>query len=212
MSREKIKECLDRIQENNLIVFESLSRTDFEAFLLLHKHLELVYEWGILLEGVLEQGNVELDIFARSKILANHCTSLKDSAVSEKLALVVSISSECELLCVALESFSLEKVTQETPIIGLTMAQMAYGSLVWSLQEELSPEDFVVALVEQKSAVLEKYGDLTKIANLKDQEIYRLQEELKLLYPSQVVDMQLAFGHLFVVLFGSENVSKIVNV
>ena len=95
-------------------------------------------------------------------------------------------------------------MNKKVPLIGLTMPQIAYASLVWSLQD-FSPEDFINALVARKSKVFEQYGDLTEVANLPLQEILRLQEELKLLYPSQIVDMRLAFGHLFIVLFGTEN-------
>ena len=84
------------------------------------------------------------------------------------------------------------------------MAQMVYASLVWSLQD-FSPEDFISALLEHKSAVAEKYGELTEVANLPIKDILRLQEELRLLHPSQITDVQLAFGHFFVVLFGTEN-------
>ncbi len=98
----------------------------------------------------------------------------------------------------------MKTINKKTPLIGLSMPQIAYASLVWSLQE-FSPENFVNALITQKSKVFEQYGDITEVANLPLQEILRLQEELKLLYPSQIVDMQLAFGHLFIVLFGTEN-------
>ncbi|KST63529.1 hypothetical protein [Mastigocoleus testarum] len=98
----------------------------------------------------------------------------------------------------------MKTINKKTPLIDLTMSQIAYASLVWSLQE-FSPEDFVNALVEQKQKIFERYSEITEVVNLPLQEILRLQEELKLLYPSQVVDMQLAFGHLFVVLFGTEN-------
>ena len=58
-----------------------------------------------------------------------------------------------------------EQKGSKVPLIDLTMPQMAYASLVWSLQD-FSSEDFISALVEHKSAVAEKYGELTEIANL----------------------------------------------
>ena len=64
--------------------------------------------------------------------------------------------------------------------------------MVWSLQD-FAPEDFIDALVEQKQTVFEQYGEVTEVVNLPLQEILRLQEELKLLHPSQVVDMQRRF-------------------
>ena len=137
----------------------------------------------------------------RSEVLVRHCLSLANIKVAEKLAVIISISAECEFLEIALQS---EKSSQRTPLSSLNMSQIAYSSLVWSLQE-FSPEDFINALVAQKSKVFEQYGEITEVANLPLQEILRLQEELKLLHPSQVVDIQLAFGHFFVVLFGAEN-------
>ena len=98
----------------------------------------------------------------------------------------------------------MNRTNKETPLIGLSMPQLAYASLVWSLQD-FSPEDFINALVAQKSKVFEQYSEVTEVVNLPLQEILRLQEELRLLHPSQIIDMQLAFGHFFVVLFGTEN-------
>ena len=79
-------------------------------------------------------------------------------------------------------------MNKKIPLIDLTMSQMAYASLVWSLQD-FSPSDFVNALVEKKQTVFEQYGEVTEVVNLPLQEILRLQEELKLLHPSQIADM-----------------------
>ena len=79
-------------------------------------------------------------------------------------------------------------MNKKIPLIGLTMPQMAYASLVWSLQD-FAPENFINALIEEKPTVVERYKELTEVANLCVQEIFGLQEELRLLHPSQIVDM-----------------------
>ncbi len=101
---ENIKKCLNEINENNSRVFECLNRTDFQVFVLIQKHLQLVHDWGSQLESILEQGDVDLDIFARAKILVSHCISLNRLKPVEKLALVISISAECQFLSMALEA------------------------------------------------------------------------------------------------------------
>ena len=201
MWQEKIKECLIGIKNSNNLALESLNRKDFEAFSVLAQSLELVLGWGVSLKEILEKEDVELSIFVRAEVLVRHCLSLAKIKVAEKLAVIISISAECEFLEIALQS---EKYSQRTPLSSLNMSQIAYSSLVWSLQE-FSPEDFVDALLEQKQTVFERYGEITEVANLPLPEILRLQEELKFLQPSQVVDIQLAFGHFFVVLFGEKS-------
>ncbi|MEO0966775.1 MAG: hypothetical protein AAFX80_00230 [Cyanobacteria bacterium J06639_18] len=101
---ENIKKCLNEINENNSRVFECLNRTDFQVFVLIQKHLQLVHDWGSQLESILEQGGVDLDIFARAKILVSHCISLNRLKPAEKFAVVISISAECQFLWMALES------------------------------------------------------------------------------------------------------------
>ena len=101
---ENIKKCLKEINENNSRVFECLSRTDFQVFILIQKHLQLVHGWGRQLESLLEQGDIDLDIFVRAKILVGHCISLNRLTVAEKLAVVISISAECEFLSMALKA------------------------------------------------------------------------------------------------------------
>ena len=101
---ENIKKCLKEINENNSRVFECLSRTDFQVFILIQKHLQLVHDWGSQLESLLEQGDIDLDIFVRAKILVGHCISLNRLTVAEKLAVVISISAECEFLSMALKA------------------------------------------------------------------------------------------------------------
>ena len=43
---ENIKKCLKEINENNSCLFECLNRTDFQVFVLIQKHLQLVHDWG----------------------------------------------------------------------------------------------------------------------------------------------------------------------
>ncbi len=101
---ENIKKCLKEINDNNSRVFECLNRTDFQVFVLIQKHLQLVYDWGSQLESILEQGDVDLDIFARAKILVSHCISLNRLKPAEKFAVVISVSAECQFLWMALEA------------------------------------------------------------------------------------------------------------
>ena len=91
----------------------------------------------------------------------------------------------------------------KTPLANLGVRHLAYAALVWSLQD-WSPEYFVDALIEQKSAVVERFGHLEE-ANLLDEEIGQLQTELKnLMYASQIAEFQMAVGHLYIVLFDSD--------
>ncbi len=109
---ENIKKCLKEINENNSRVFECFSRTDFQVFVLLQKHLQLVYDWGSQLESILEQGGIDLDIFVRAKILVGHCISLNRLNPAEKLAVVISISAECEFLSMALKAKEKQELTR----------------------------------------------------------------------------------------------------
>ena len=91
-----------------------------------------------------------------------------------------------------------------TPLANLGVRHLAYAALVWSLQD-WSSEYFVDALIEQKSVVLERFGYLEE-ANLCDEEIVELQTELKnLMYASRIAEFQMAVGHLYIVLFDSNN-------
>ena len=92
----------------------------------------------------------------------------------------------------------------KTPLTNLRVRHLAYAALVWSLQD-WSPEYFVDALIEQKSVVLERFGGLEE-ANLSDEEIGQLQTELRsLMYASRIAEFQMAVGHLYILLFDSNN-------
>ncbi len=89
-----------------------------------------------------------------------------------------------------------------TPLTNLGVRHLAYAALVWSLQD-WSPEYFVDALIEHKSAVVERFGYLEE-ANLCDEEIGQLQTQLRnLIYTSRIAEFQMAVGHLYIVLFDS---------
>ena len=72
---------------------------------------------GNQLESILEQGGVDLDIFARAKILVGHCIALNRVKPAEKLAFVISISAECEFLSMALKA----KEKQELVVTNLSI-------------------------------------------------------------------------------------------
>ncbi len=114
---ETIKKCLKEINDNNSRIFECLSRTDFQVFVLIQKHLQLVHDWGSQLESILEQGDIDLDLFARAKILVSHCISLNRLKPAEKFAVVISISAECQFLWMALEA----KEKQELVVTKLSL-------------------------------------------------------------------------------------------
>ena len=104
MSVDKLEECLIGIKNSNALALESLNRNDFEAFSVLAQSLELVHGWGVSLKEVLGKGGIELSIFVRAEVLLRHCLSLAKIKVAEKLAVIISISAECEFLEIALQS------------------------------------------------------------------------------------------------------------
>ena len=90
---------------------------------------------------------------------------------------------------------------QKNPLSNLGVRHLIYAALVWSLQD-WKPEYFIDALIEQKSAVTERFGKLEE-ANLSSEEISQLQAELRnLVYASRIAEFQMAVGHLYIVLFG----------
>lgn len=146
---ENIKKCLKEINENNSRVFECLSRTDFQVFVLIQKHLQLVHDWGSQLESILEKGDIDLDIFVRARILVSHCISLNRLNSAEKLAVVISISAECEFLSMALKAK--EKQDLITTNLSIEDAISSDGSSFDEVLSKLQEISYSLSLFQVKN-------------------------------------------------------------